>query len=371
MVVHTTSDAEGNARMRKFSKFICAAILLMAGVALANVVTVTGKGFDRDRDVAIQSALAQAVSQVNGVTMTSANSVNSAANRVSSYDSTATDSRSSRFESSVSKVSDIKANGVVQAYTVIEESQDPVSGVWSVEVEAVLPGRYVVGLDPDNRRRMAVVDFRPYGNTFSWYGQEASSVEWVKALSDKLNVRLTKTRRFSMLERKFTDEINDELAGLKDENIAPRDLIRRCQKLATDYLVVGEVRFYPVSAPAINPLTGKALPRGSQLFAEVTYRVVLAPTAQLKFTDIIQVDAASVSAGSIGEFTSRTTDMVASLIVDGIMANYRQRDESVDGTEGAETAVETMNVTPVPEVVIPAQPTTIRGNGTGGVVTPF
>lgn len=346
-------------------------VVLMATMAFCREVTREARGSGETRRLAIREALAIAVQQQTGVVLTTEEAAQFAEEATMRTNSRTESVSEQRASDSLNRDLRVKSSGRITGFDVLSEERDAITGDWTVQLLVRFPDQYVVGLDPDNRRRMAVVDFRPYGNTFSWYGQEASSVEWVKALSDKLNVRLTKTRRFSMLERKFTDEINDELAGLKDENIAPRDLIRRCQKLATDYLMVGEVRFYPVSAPAINPLTGKAMPRGSQLFAEVTYRVVLAPTAQLKFTDIIKVDAASVSAGSVGEFTSKTTDMVASLIVDGIMANYCQRDESVDGTEGAETAVETMNVTPVPEVVVPVQPTTIRGNGTGGVVTPF
>ena len=263
------------------------------------------------------------------------------------------------------------AKGRINGYEVLSDSFDASTKQYRVELAVRVPGRYVVGLDPANRRRMAIVEFRPVGNTFEWYGQQASTIEWVKTLADKLNVRFTKTRRFTMLDRKFDAEISTELARLNDENQSPADVVRRCQKLGTDYLITGEVKFFPVVAPGVNPLTGKALEAGPQLFAEVIYRVLLAPTGQLKFADSVKINAASCPAASIGEFSSLTSDAAASLIIDGVMANYQARDPETDGTEQAPTATPTVNETPVPVTMPTPVRTTVQGTQTGGIKVGF
>ena len=141
-------------------------------------------------------------------------------------------------------------------------------------------------------------------------------MEWVKALDEKLNERLVQTRKFTLLDRAFDAEVNDELARLGDANAAKSDAARLGQKLGTDYLLVGTVRFFPVAAPGVNPLTGQALAVASQPFAEVSYRVLLAPTGQLKWADTVTVDAATVAASSVGAFTKASAEAAAAELVE-------------------------------------------------------
>ena len=323
---------------------------------------------------AVNEALVSALEQHEGITVSSTErqQMTHSDVAVSQNDNGAIDDKTKlEMNDSIAKSMQKWANGKISGYDVVSDEYDPQTKRYRVQLAVRFPGRYVVGLDPDNRKRMAIVDFRPWGQQYSWYGQTGSTVDWVKTLGDKLNVRFTKTRRFTMLDRKFDAEVDAELARLDGANASLRDAaVRKAQKLGTDYLVTGEVRFYPVSAPGVNPLTGQPLPVASQLFAEVTYRVLLAPTGQLKFTDTVKIDAASFAAGSVGEFMSQTTDAAAALIIDGVMANYQPRDEETDGTEAAPVATPTVNETPAPPPP-PVPTTTVQGTATGGVVTPF
>ena len=346
-----------------------AAALLVAPL-LADEETVMAAGVGSTYRSAVNEALISALEMKQGVTFSSTerSEIVSSASAVSSSGG---DTDKTVVNDEISKQMQKWANGKISGYEVVSDEYDNLAKKYRVQVAVRFPGRYVVGLDPDNRKRMAIVDFRPWGQQFSWYGQTGSTVDWVKTLGDKLNVNFTKTRRFTMLDRKFDAEVDAELARLDGANASQRDaVVRKAQKLGTDYLVTGEVRFYPVSAPGVNPLTGQPLPVASQLFAEVTYRVLLAPTGQLKFTDTVKIDAATFAAGSIGEFASLTTDAAASLILDGVMANYQPRDDATDGTEMAPVATPTVNVTPAAQLP-PGPATTVQGTATGGVVTPF
>ena len=347
---------------------VLAAALAVSAVADEETATATGVG--STYRAAVNEALVSALEMRQGVTFSSTER-SEIASSASSVSSSSGDEDRTVVNDDIAKSMQKWAKGRISGYDVLSEEYDPQTRRYRVQLAVRMPGRYVVGLDPENRKRMAVVEFRPWGEQFFWFGQAGSTVEWVKTLCDKLNVRFTKTRRFTMLDRKFDAEVDAELARLDGANASQRDAIaRKAQKLGTDYLVTGEVRFFPVSAPGVNPLTGQPLPVVSQLFAEVTYRVLLAPTGQLKFTDTVKIDAASFAAGSVGEFSSLTTDAAAALIIDGVMSNYLPRDEAIDGTEAAPVAVPTVNETPVPPPP-PPPPTTVRGTSTGGVVTPF
>lgn len=345
------------------------ATLCFVALAAEDVVEATGTG-DTYRE-AVNEALISALHQKCGMIVTHEECAK--ATEATSFETSTTSGteRRRQLDDSIGRSMKKWAEGKILGYELVTESVDPASGRYSVVLNVRFPGRYVVGLDPDNRKRMAVVEFRPWGQQFSWYGQTGSTLDWVKTLADKLNVRFTKTRRFTMLDRKFDAEVDAELARLDGSNASQRDAaLRKAQKLGTDYLVTGEVRFFPVVAPGVNPLTGQPLPVASQLFAEVTYRVLLAPTGQLKFSDTVKIDAASFAAGSVGEFSSQTTDAAASLIIDGVMANYQLRDEATDGTEAAPVATQTVNETPAAPLP-PPPTTTVQGTATGGVVTPF
>lgn len=349
---------------------LAVAAALFAGAVKAEEETVMSSGMGPTYRAAVNEALVSALEMRQGVTFSSTERSEIVSSSASVTSSSGDEDRAA-VNDAITKQMQKWASGKISGYDVVADEFDQQTRKYRVQLAVRFPGRYVVGLDPDNRKRMAIVDFRPWGRQFSWYGQEGSTVDWVKTLGDKLNVRFTKTRRFTMLDRKFDAEIDAELARLDGSNASRRDAaVRKAQKLGTDYLVTGEVKFFPVSAPGVNPLTGQPLPVASQLFAEVTYRVLLAPTGQLKFSDTVKIDAASFSAGSVGEFASLTTDAAAALILDGVMANYLPRDEDADGTEAAPVATPTVNATPA--APLPAGPaTTVQGTATGGVVTPF
>jgi hypothetical protein len=143
----------------------------------------------------------------------------------------------------------------------------------------------------------------------------------VSILADRINERLTQTRKFTMVDRKFDDEINNELSRISQKNAAKSDVLRLNQKLATDYLIVGTVSFSPVVAPPVNPITGRAMRAQSQRFAEISYRVLLAPTGQLKWADTIVVDALDCPASDISSFMSMSADAASVKIVDAVMAS--------------------------------------------------
>jgi hypothetical protein len=213
------------------------------------------------------------------------------------------------------------AKGKILGYEVLSESFDPVTKKHRVELSVRFPGRYVVGRDPNDLRRMTVANFAVRSPTFKWYGQTVDSVEWSAALANQLNVVLTQTRKFTMLDRSFGKEIDGELARLGAANAAPGDVIRLNQKLAADYIVVGEVVFSDVAAPGVNPITGQALPQQSALFAEIRYRVLLAPTTQLKWADTVRLDALSFPAQDVRSFVSMSAEAAARAVCDGLMSN--------------------------------------------------
>jgi hypothetical protein len=272
---------------------------------------------------AVNEALVSALEQHDGITVSA-----SEIQRMTHEDSSVStrkngvldDSAKLAMNDDITKSMRKWANGKITGYTVVSESVDS-TGKYNVVVDVRFPGRYVVGRDPNALRRMVVATFNVRSANFQWYGQAVDSVSWSAAFANQLNIRLTQTRKFTMLDRAFDKEVSAELARLGSANAAPGDAIRASQQLGTDYLVVGEVSFSDVVAPGVNPITGQPLPQASALFAEVNYRVLLAPTGQLKWADTVRIDASAFPVSDANAFVSLTAEAAAAAVCDGLMAN--------------------------------------------------
>ncbi|MCR5413222.1 MAG: CsgG/HfaB family protein [Kiritimatiellae bacterium] len=306
----------------KFASVALMALCLFAADAAEEPVKSVGYG--KSYREAVNEALVSALQQKTGVAITAEekSSLVSSQKAESLNDEHMT---KSQIEDSVKSAFNTVASGKILRYTVDEDgtSYDKDSGVYKVSVTAYFPGGYKAPGRPEgNLRRMAVSVFRvETGDSYSWYGTAESSAAWVKTLAAKLNERLAQTRKFSMVDRAFDEEVDAELARLTGPNASAEDAERLGRKLGTDYLVVGTVKLRPVQSPGENPLTGQPLEPFSQVFAEVSYRVLVAPTGQLKWADTVTVDALDCPAVDIASFASLSADAASQEIADSLMDN--------------------------------------------------
>lgn len=290
-------------------------LMIAQGAAVESTVEIS-HGVASTYRGAVNEALISALEQHCGITLSTEQHAQLVA-RQQSVDGQA----KSEINESISGELKKWAQGRIAGYTVLSEKYDAALGGYCVDVQVKFQGIYQVGLPEGNRRRMAVSTFRPEGQTYSLCGQNRGTVEWSKELATKLGERLTQSRKFTMLDRDFVKEVDAELAMLTRGNVAPTEVARLNQKLGTDYLLVGSVKFYPIAAPRTNPLTGQLIPMGSQPFVEVSYRVLLAPTGQLKWADTIRLDAVDFPAASISEFESQTAEAAAAKIASGLLSS--------------------------------------------------
>lgn len=180
--------------------------------------------------------------------------------------------------------------------------------------------RYVVGRDPDRLRRMVVADFVVRNMPATVFGKPVAKSELSARLGEKLTDALTQTRKFTMLDRKFSQQVEAELARVSLPNASSADMGRLGQQLATDYLVVGTVDMSDPPSAVANPFTGLATAPVATLL-EVHYRVLLAPTGQLKWADTVAVSSAETAGATVDEYLSMLCMQAAQRIADGMMEN--------------------------------------------------
>ena len=140
-----------------------------------------------------------------------------------------------------------------------------------------------------NRYRMVVMPFHSLTDTIKVFGQPLQPSWSCETIAAALNDNLTKTRRFTMLDRSFNAEMTDELSHLNSEKSSVSDFKRFQQLFGNcDYMVVGAVKMYPSPGTNINQWTGVTTMNDGP-FLEISYRVILVPMSQLKWTGTIVV----------------------------------------------------------------------------------
>ena len=180
------------------------------------------------------------------------------------------------------------AQGRIEGFDVESVAKDPSNGKWIANVMVKIYSRYILGTDPSKRRRMALSPLICKQKVVALCGKERPVATILSALEDKLAEGFTQTRKFTMLDRKYDAEVNAELARLTQANAASADFARMNQKLVTDYLFCGEVTFFDPPTASINPYTGVASQANTPVM-QIAYRVLLAPTGQLKWAKTVNV----------------------------------------------------------------------------------
>ena len=229
--------------------------------------TVTTVGHGPSEKDAVHDALAQAVAQVRGLSISSHEYV--------SIQDTIKDDQSSNLTQYKSSVN-THTKGLVSSFS-INQSERLGNGSYKVSVTAVVPF-YKAGAQL-KRLRMAVLPLKIGPATGGSAAATNAGHEWSARLEDSL----VQTRRFAMLDRSYMEQSRNELAQYLSGEFNPAEAARIGQRAGTDYIVTGEVVKYQVIDKSVqNPLNGDRIPR-SQLNALVSLRLIDVATGQVKF----------------------------------------------------------------------------------------
>ena len=258
------------------------------------VILVQTEGRGKDKRVAIDDALVQAISQVNGVSI--ASQTQSALAEVSaSANYNLTGLKSQKFEGNASssayaKMISSKTNGMVKSWRVVSESKDGDSYIIKLSVEI---SKYSQS-EQTKRLRLAVVPFRISKNI-----QDIKTAQnFENALGTELENYLTQTRRFAMLDRAYLLEQSKELSFLKDGGTSADELAKLGNRLGTDYLIVGTIeKTSNVISEKKSRVSDKVV-TSSSASAKVTFRIIDVPTSQVKFADTFTINDADLESAA-------------------------------------------------------------------------
>lgn len=230
--------------MKRFTLLFVLSGLISIAAAVKPVQTQTRqvKGIGSSRDQAVKNALYEAVSQVQGVVVTSGIASSSA--MVGSVEVTHEEvDKSIEMEgisvSAVDTISTTLAQGLVKSYTVIEETKTDDSK-YEVTLDVIVYD-YQSPLASE-KMALAVTDFEVQQNLYRFGNIKIPAAELVTQFSQRLTTLLNDSSRFDMLDRAYDKEFAEESAILKSRDTDLEQKAKTKQVLGADYLLSGRIR---------------------------------------------------------------------------------------------------------------------------------
>jgi hypothetical protein len=302
-------------------KVIIAFVLSAVSVAFAaeNFVPVQVKGQGATRDLAIQNALHQAVSQVQGVAVGSAlgavgvdtANVDIKRDPDASQKTTVTGPMGAVTDETKGLVSNVdainvstatltpvtltEAKGLVKSYEIIEEKEVSPK-VYEVTLKVLV---YDYQSPEDTKKiRMAIFPFEAavparlivnHENGSSEIRELASQERLGEQFSQNLTNMLARNEKFTVLDRDTQAAILKEKQILLSADAPLEEKMRLGEVLGADYVLVGKVpQLQIIVDQKYNPVISATTRRFTAIL-EVEYRLLVGPTRQVSVSDQLRI----------------------------------------------------------------------------------
>lgn len=251
-------------------------VLFLSPVAQSKITYVNKQvvGIGENVKMALRDALREAISQVNGVTQET-NSVIQTIEKSISDNQGDENYSSTNFQELIKE----KSKGSVKSYEIIREGKN-VDGQYEVEIKATI-AKFDLSQSA-KRKRIAILPFR---QTI-----ENSSIDpsrSTRMLNQALTNYLVQTRKFTVLDRDFDEEVLSELQNL-NESSNIEDQAKIGQQLFADYILVGRLETFDIQEVEKKYLTSDQTKIIKTGMIDFNYRVIDVPTKQIKYASSIR-----------------------------------------------------------------------------------
>jgi len=240
-------------------------------IAKVEIVNVEVEGLGSSKKAAIDSALVEAVSQVNGAEIAS-NTKRQLTEVVNDEDVKSSEA----FNQEVSTIT----NGLIKNWKILSESLEGNNHLVKLSVNI---SKFKKSSQTD-RLRLAVVPFRA-ANTVK-VNKTVSKFEG--AITAQLENYLTQTRRFALIDRSFLAEQTKELnliASGSTSSMSVDEIVKLGNRLGTDYLVVGRIEKANSVVSEKKSKVSDTVKKYLTSTARITIRLIDVATTQIKFAD--------------------------------------------------------------------------------------
>lgn len=284
-------------------------------------ITLSVSASGQTEEMAINNALLESLSQINGAVINGSLSVQefekvSASNKGEDY------FYSENYSRDINKYTE----GIVESYKLV--NSNPLnSGGWEVEVSVTI-AKYA--LSPQtNRKRIAVMPFRITDTReLIVKNKKVDKRRILGLLNQSLVSYLTQSRKFFVADRDFVEELHSERNFIQYGNVPLSELSKLGNDLGVDLILVGVIEDFNTKS------TKKTFESMNKTFVstkgivEISYRVIDVATRQVKFADLYLSDSGTASTNAD---TQMITDAVGEIGETILFAIYPLRVEKIDG----------------------------------------
>ena len=189
-----------------------------------------------------------------------------------------------------------QTRGAVSGYDILSSNQDE-RGAWEVELSTSV-AKYKKTISAD-RKRIAVLPLKMSRDAYKVSGTAIASEEIRRRFGEALVARLVQTRRFTILDREYTEATESELNLANSKDVPVEEQARLGQKLVADYVVAGtfEDLSYATTSTKLR-MTGRTVTNGSG-YIEIGYRLIDVALQQIAFSDTVRIPVTAEEINSI------------------------------------------------------------------------
>ena len=244
-------------------------------LAEVKYVETNAKGSGESFEIALKKAFTRAISKVNGVSVESESVLKTIDKSV-----TTNEGSSASLTRDLQQTINEKTKGSIKTFEILSENKDS-NGIFNVEIKATI-AKFALSQSA-KRKRIAVVPFRLIDL------KNFSPDDFRELLNQKFSTYLVQTRKFTVLDREFDEEIKGELSNLvESENID--DQVKIGQALFADYIVVGRVDNLEIKEVEKKFLTSDTVVKKTMGLLNFSYRIIDVPTTQIKYSSSVNLE---------------------------------------------------------------------------------
>ena len=244
--------------------------------------------FGVSKKEAVANALVEAIQQVKGIRISGSETVHSL---FMEQDITqkGINEFNSLMQNSQSQETLKEFQGVISSYEIIDVSRDMEGRGWNATLNVSVPVYKTPGISPHNRRKIAIIPFRTPKKHYSFYGQKIPSWEISRQLTGKLVTEITQTRKFTVLDREYTEQFLQERNILLSPDASVTEQAKIGEMLGVDYLILGTITNASIKRTKHTvPMVNEVIYKDKAIFI-ADYCIMVMATRQIKWSGSVSI----------------------------------------------------------------------------------
>ena len=226
-----------------------------------------------------------------------------------------------------------KTKGIVQGYEVLSSSKNS-DGLFVINMNVSIT-KFKLSKSAQ-RKRMAVMDLRYKSGCCSVGNKSYNGSTVSDELGSAISTYLVQSRKFTVLDRKYQNQVSNEKQLLSSGNVPTSELAKIGQELLADYILVGTINNLNIIEKEKKLVSTNRTIKSIVGNASISYRIVDVVTGQVKFAETFnkRIDSSIKPTDSTNDAFSKAVVNTANLIgVKVLEAIYPFIVERISGDE--------------------------------------